>query len=101
MRQPEQEHLFDELVAKVQAVDIDAAMYLSWNLRELNEIDYNFTEDLNGCMTWEETPQGFHYWMEIHHKILTNEQHIEILTLNVKPHVSVIDSDHDYNPTKA
>ena len=55
---------FNELVEKIQRVDPDAAIYLRFDLENVN-----YARDLSGVMEWDKTPQGFDFWCELNRKL--------------------------------
>lgn len=70
MRSKQNELLFNELVERVRKIDVDAAIYLSFDLRYAdNDNDYNFSGDLMDVMTWRLTPQDADYWIAINRKL--------------------------------
>ena len=60
---PESDQIeFYELCGKVEAVDPGGAKWMRENIK-------NHYRYLSGCFTFENTPQGFHYWKLINNLI--------------------------------
>lgn len=58
------ENKFEELVEVVRKINVDAAIWLSYNRDNLN-----FASELNGVMVWGDTPQKHDFWADIENKL--------------------------------
>lgn len=54
---------YQELIAQVAEIDKDAAAYMIYEMRKLEE--FNACGDLWNVVYWGDTPQGHSYWHDI------------------------------------
>lgn len=59
-----------ELIGRIAKIDIQAALYLRYEAREL----YEFRPDgyIGNCFYWDDTPQRHRYWQNIEEKLTNN-----------------------------
>jgi hypothetical protein len=63
---------FNELLTQVQKIDEAAAIHL---IEASFDPEFTPSNDLMGCMIWEDTPQGHAYWLNLNERLWrsTNE----------------------------
>ena len=62
---------YNNLVQKVLQIDRDAARYLLGDDVKALPVFY-YSNDLDECFVFSDTPQGTAYWWNLHKKVLTN-----------------------------
>lgn len=65
-----------ELINKVANIDIEAAVYMQNEMRDIK--GFNPCSDLNCIVVWADTPQGHKYWSSIDQTLAGREVQSEI-----------------------
>ena len=63
----EQTKKYLQLISRVAAIDINAALYLLCDAPDTD--GFNEGDSLMSIFSWKDTPQGANYWVEINRQL--------------------------------